>query len=269
MQLMAQSFLKRTLHRASLAFFGSLAALTGTPAHAQIASQTPPSVITPLSTEPDYNAVNITDGKIRISTPVLAIPAAPRLRLDVVQDAQPYLSAKLGGSPVESSVSTHIGGGSSESFSCTNDDVCTNHQGHGGRLDGSIAIGGPYTATIGGSAAVFNFDLLSYDTGGTGTRQVIYYASSATYPDGEVITYTYDMTPYPSGSRTLFRVTRMSSSTGYYVSFSYQGTDVNLPAWSTVAQTAVYKATDPATPLARHIYSASGAVTSGSVGRSN
>jgi RHS repeat-associated protein len=250
--------------RALLATFGCLVAASWTPAAAQIAASTPPSVITPLSTQPDQNDVNISTGRIRIGTPVLAIPAAPRLRLDTVQDAQPYLSAKIGSNPggyVESSVSTHIGGGSSESFSCVNDDVCTNHQGHGGRLDGAIAMGGPYTATLGQSGAAFTFDRLSYDSGPVGTRQVIYYASSAAYPDGEVISYTYDTAAYSSGSRTLYRVTRMSSNIGYYVTFSYQGTDVNLPAWSTVAQTAVYKATDPATPLARHIYSASGGVT--------
>jgi hypothetical protein len=132
---MAQSLLRKILQRISFAILGSIAAANSTSALAQIANSTPPSVITPLSSEPDHNAVNITDGKIRISTPVLAIPAAPRLRLDAVQDAQPYLSAKLGGTPVESSVSTHIGGSSSESFSCTNDDVCINHQGRGGTLE--------------------------------------------------------------------------------------------------------------------------------------
>ncbi|MFZ4747838.1 MAG: hypothetical protein ACOYLK_13235, partial [Sphingomonas sp.] len=159
----------------------SIGLMHGGQAAAQIANSTPPTVITPLSTEPDQNAVNIATGLIKISTPVLAIPAAPRLRLDSVQDAQPYLSAKVGmnagASYVESSVSTHIGGGSSESFSCKFDDVCSNYGGHGGRLDGAIAQGGPYTATIGGSGAVFNFNLLSYDSGGTGNRQLIYYAS--------------------------------------------------------------------------------------------
>ena len=245
--------------RTLLAVFGGLSLANSGPAAAQIANSTPPSVITPLLTEPDQNAVNIADGLISISTPLLAIPAAPRLSLNAVQDAQPFLVAKLGGSPVESSVSTHIGGPASESFSCLNDDICTNHQGHGGRLDGAIAAGGPYTAMIGGSGAVYTFDQLSFDSGGTGTRQVLYYASSVAYPDGELITYTYGTAPI--GGRTLFRVTRITSNIGYYVALTYQGTDPNLPAWSTVAQTAIYKTTDPATPLAQLTYSSTGGVT--------
>ena len=261
----SKAFLRAFPGRTLLGAVGCLAAMMGTPVAAQIANSTPPSVITPLSTQPDANAVNITDGRIRISTSPLAIPAAPRLSLDGVQDAQPYLIAKLGGGQgeyIESSISIHFGGASSESFSCKFDDVCTNHNGHGGTIDGAIANGGPYTITQGQTGVVYTFDRLSYDSGPIGTRQVIYYASSAAYPDGEVISYTYDTGNYASGQgQTLFRVTRMSSNLGYYTSFSYQGNDTTYPAWSTVAQTTMYNASDPATPLAQLTYAAGGAVT--------
>ena len=252
--------------RAFCAFLAALSVqtvLTGSEASAQIAGQTPPTVITPLMTEPDRNAVNITDGRIRIGLPTLAIPAAPRLRVDEIQNVMPYLVARLGGSGyIESSVSVNFGGASSESFSCLYDDVCTNHKGNGSVLDGSIANGGPYSVILSPIGAVYTFDQLSYDTGAAQqSRQVIYFASSIAYPDGEVISFTYETARYSSGQgATQFRVSRMSSSAGYYITFAYQGNDVAYDAWKTVAQTALYKASDPGSPLTQLSYTA-GTVT--------
>ena len=213
-------------------------------------------MISPLSTLPDFNKVNITDGQIVIDVPALGVPAAPRLTLDRVQNAMPYLVAKIStGSPVESSVSVHYGGSASEAFKCRNDDVCSSYKVNGSVLGGAIAYGGPYTFTASPSGAVYEFDKLSYDSGGTGTRTVIYYVSSIVYPDGETISYTYDEANYPSGlGPKLFRVTQISSSLGYSIGFTYHGTDVNYPAWNTVNQETLY-GPGSNTPLARFTYS--------------
>jgi hypothetical protein len=53
-------------------------------AAAQVAPEPPPG-ISPLRIEPDRNGVNITTGKIDIDVPVLSVPAAPRLRFDLLQ----------------------------------------------------------------------------------------------------------------------------------------------------------------------------------------
>ncbi len=245
-----------------LAALAAMGLALADPVNAQVANSTPPTVITPLEAQPDPNEVNITDGKTRVSIPGLSIAAAPRLALRVVEDAQPYIVVKMGnnlGGYVEASVSAHYGGPSSETFSCIYDDVCTNHHGHGSVLNFSAA-GGPNTVVLAPSGAVYNFDQLSYDSGwGGSTRTVIYYASSATYPDGEVISFTYQTANYASGQGAKqFRVTQMVSSVGYAVGFTYQGNDVTYPAWSTVATEAIYKSTAPSTPLAQLTYSGAG-----------
>lgn len=240
----------------------AIGALIAFPATAQVANGTPPAVISPLSSEPDQNRVNIATGKIRLDIPTLTIPAAPRLKLDALQNAMPYITARVsggGGNYIESSVSVHFGQETSDGFSCLFDDVCTNRKGQGSVLDGDITNGGPYAVTQGGSGAVYTFDRLSFDTNVNGTRQTIHYASSVVYPDGETISYTYDTAPL--GSRTIYRVTRISSSTGFHVQFSYQGSDPNLNAWLTVAQTVIYRTNAPATPIDQLSYSASGTIT--------
>lgn len=238
--------------------------LSATRANAQIANSTPPAVIAPLAAQLDPNGVNLTTGRITIDVPSLGIPAAPRLSLDKFQNAMPYLVAKVGAGYgyVESSISAHIGGASSIYFSCHSDDVCIDRKANGARLEGAIALGGPYTITLPGSGAVYTFDRLAYDSGGVGTRQLIYYASSAVYPDGEVISFTYHTANYPSGQgATQFRVTQISSNIGYHIAFSYQGNDVNYNEWKKVAQATVYKSSDPSTPLQQLNYSANGTIT--------
>ena len=63
-----------------------------------------PIVISPLRIESDPNDVNLVTGKTRMSQPVLAVPGAPNLRFDRVQNAAPYLSGResesMGDSPV-------------------------------------------------------------------------------------------------------------------------------------------------------------------------
>jgi RHS repeat-associated protein len=221
-------------------------------------AQTTAKVISPLTVESDQNGVNITTGQARVSSPTITIPAAPRLSFGLIQDAMPYLVANIATTPgeyVESSVAVHTGSASSESFRCIYDDVCNNKKLNGSTLDGSIAVGGPYIFNQSGTGAVYNFDQLEYNSGNTAPRTTRYYASSIIYPDGEVITLTYQTaTPTGWSNRYLHRLTQMSSSIGYYLTFSYHGTDVNQTAWGALAQATLYKSSAPSTPLGQLTY---------------
>jgi YD repeat-containing protein len=80
------------------------------------------------------------------------------------------------------------------------------------------------------------------------------YASSVQYPDGETIAYTYDISTYPGAPyplcgvpptgncQSFFRPTRISSTSGYYITITYQyaGTDVSNPLWSEPAEAALF-----------------------------
>jgi RHS repeat-associated protein len=223
-------------------------------------AQTSATVISPLTVEADPNGVNLTTGQALIATPTINIPAAPRLSFGLIQNAMPLLNARITstiGNYVESSVAVHTGSSASQSFNCIYDDVCTNRKGNGAVIEGGIAVGGPYTFTDSGTGAVYTFDSLAYDSGTTSPRQIQYYATSIVYPDGEVIYLTYDKAN--AQSRTFHRLTGMSSSIGYYLTFTYQGSDANVGAWGVLAQATLYKST---TPLAQLTYnSPNGTIT--------
>lgn len=234
------------------------------PAVAQ--SPTTATVITPLESASDINHVNLSTGLIRVEVPSLSVPAAPRLRFESLQNTVPYLSANVTaplGSYVESSIAVHTGASTSESFRCIYDDVCSNRRLNGAVIEGGLAIGGPYSFTESQSGAVYAFDSLQSDTGaGQAERRLNYYGSSITYPDGEVITFTYDKATYSSGQGpTHHRLTRMSSNIGFHIDFSYEGSDVNYPGWFALRVATLYSAAAPTTPLARLTYAANGTIT--------
>jgi RHS repeat-associated protein len=227
--------------------------LLGTIATAPAAAQTTATVITPLKTQPDVNNVNIGTGLIRVDVPSLSVPAAPRLRFDSLQNAVPHLQAYVG-----SSIAVHTGASSSVRFDCRFDDVCVNIKADGSQIEGNILGGGPYSFTESQSGAVYAFDSLHFDSGvEQQNRQVQYYASSITYPDGEVIAFSYDKAT--SSNPIHHRLTRMSSNLGYSITFTYQGSDVNYPSWHALAQATLY-GSDPNTPLGRLTY-ANGTIT--------
>ena len=60
-----------------------------------------PQVISPLRVESDPNGVNLVNGKMTMSIPVLSVPGAPNLRFDRVQNAAPYVSGRRWGSAGE------------------------------------------------------------------------------------------------------------------------------------------------------------------------
>ena len=239
---------------------GMLMILAG-PAFAQATNP----AITPLTSEPDVNGVNITDGQMQMDVPTLSIPAAPRLKFDRVQSFMPHLIMNIsggGGDYVQSSISVHTGRSSSESFSCLYDDACRSLKNNGAVIEGNMTTGEFLTVTEGQTGAVYNFDLLEYDSGfSQQTRRVQRYASQITYPDGEVIWLSYQTAVY--FNRTLHRVTQISSSIGYYITVSYRSADSQgqTGLWLSPAQATLYKGGLPTTPLAQLTYGANGEIT--------
>lgn len=209
----------------------------------------PPQVITPLRVEADRNGVNLIDGMTRLEMPRIAVPAAPRLTFSRLQDVAPYLTATIPGGEADGSASyysAHTGTSTSESFKCLNSD-CKSVVGSGSTLLGN-------TITQAGSGARWNFNLASFDsTNINGLRNILYYASSVSYPDGETITYNYQT--YAAGIRTYYRPTIITSSLGYAISVTYQSDTYNW-LWSVPKDVTLYATATPSTALAKLSYSA-------------
>lgn len=204
---------------------------------AALAQDELPHVISPLTVASDQNGVNLIDGKLSMDMPVLAVPAAPHLRYDRIQNAAPYLSGvsnPAGDGLATSTWSIHAGTGTSDSFRCVEAD-CTSVAG-----SGSTFRWGTNKYRQSGSAAEWTFNIVYGVTTGGGHTNSIYYASRITYPNGEIIDYTYD-TAYLTGDtlgRSFRRPTRIESSLGYAITITYQGGDLNADpnAWQTPAQ---------------------------------
>ena len=226
------------------------AALLCAPAQAQDIPQVP----TPLQSAKEVNGVNVMDGKIKIERPTLSIPAAPRLTFDRSQISGAYIVEKRLSvdSPTIDNFSVQLGGGTSLSFHCV-DYVCENLTGDGSKLK----MPSGQVVTIHGSGAVYHFNLQSIALSGTNdTAQ--YYASSADYPDGETINYGYD-TATLSGDplyRTFYRLRSVSTSLGYTIAITYQGSDFNGDpgAWQTPTQATLSKDSAPLVPLGQLTY---------------
>jgi hypothetical protein len=62
-----------------------------------VAQQQLPTTISPIRVESDPNGVNLVNGKSRLNLPILAVPGAPNLRLDRIQNLAPYMSARTSG----------------------------------------------------------------------------------------------------------------------------------------------------------------------------
>lgn len=143
-----------------------------------------PTTISPLQVERDPNGVNLITGKIELGPPALAVPGAPNLRFERLQNAAPYVSGSQSGtSIVHASYSVHTNTGTSESFRCID------FQCQGLTYTGSTFVTGTAqsTYTRGGSGEIYRFDL-KHVRSGTAPETMLYYASSVTYPNGEVIT---------------------------------------------------------------------------------
>jgi len=239
---------------------GILSALATMPSSA--AAQAMPDVISPLTSEPDPNGVNLTNGKKNVDVPTLSVPAAPRLRFDKVQNSAPYIVGKIDGASgaetLTGNYSVHSGAESSESFKCDQEMGCTSVTDSGSMYRTGFSSMNIYQRAGGGEVYTFNLKHIDNRTDPS-PRTVQYYASSVQYPDGEVISYTYGTGSLPGDTfnRTFYRPTNVSSSRGYQITITYQyaGTDVSQSGWGSPAQAALYSSADPATPLQRLTYS--------------
>jgi RHS repeat-associated protein len=246
--LMPHLFLRESSWKSVLAFAVMAVSLVP-PAYSQTLPT--PTVISPLRVQPDINDLNLATGKTSIRGPVMQVPAAPRLKFDIIQNMAPYVVRNISNANgiLTEKVVAHYGGDSSESFSCT-DHECASVNGTGSTMVSNLL-------TRVGSGEVYNFSLLHLSS----TTQLIYYASSVTYPDGEVISFQYDTGTFPSDSanRTFYRPNRVSSNTGYAITVAYQanGADASVSGWGTVSATSLFAAIDPATTLASLNFSGS------------
>lgn len=209
-----------------------------------------PEVISPLRVETDHNGVNVVSGKTQLSIPVLSVPAAPNLRFDYVQNAAPYVSGKqrtVSGAITEANYSVHTITGTSESFLCPDLD-CTSITG-----TGSVFIPNANFYSRGGSGERYWFNLES--TNSTVLDQVTlqYYASSVTYQNGEVISFTYDTATLAGDpfNRTFYRPTRVTSNLGFFITIAYHPGELGSAGWNSPAQAALYSSAAPTTPLGR------------------
>lgn len=250
--------------------FGAMLALAA--GSAAVDAQDLPQTISPLQVEPDRNGVNLVTGKMTPDALVLSVPAAPRLRFDRVQNAAPYSSGEQfknwdTGAEQTGSWTVHTANGTSESFRCYWDPddkkQCTSVTGSGSSLNYS----GTYYRRS-GSGELYSYNLAHVFTYPAPTdphpRYLrLFYASKIEYPDGEVISYTYDNANLPNDpySRSFYRPNRISTNLGYYITISYQSNDLTQPGWGSPSVVALYSASDPATPLARLTDNGNGTVT--------
>ncbi len=244
-------------HRGRKKLTGVLAALAMLAAAAPAAAQDVPTVISPLKVEADDNGVNITDGKISLDMPTLSVPAAPNLKFDRVQNAAPYFVGRITtqgeGGYSTGNYSIHYGGASSEGFQCV-DSECSSITGTGSTFNPGIK-----NFRQAGSGAVYKLNLKYANTLGSPISVKSYYASQVSYPNGEVISYTYQTvteTPY-----TYYRPTRLTSNLGYYIDITYQGDTFGTNDWNTAKTAALYSASDPVNPLQKFTYGTDGTIT--------
>jgi len=227
-----------------------------------------PEVISPLRIETDHNGVNVISGKILPPIPAITVPAAPNLRFDWVQNAAPYMNGTqsgVAGGVTQANFSVHTLAGSSESFRCPDFD-CLSLTG-----SGSAFVKTPSASFYarGGSGEQYVFDQKSFETTGN-PLSMRFYASSVTWPNGEVITFQYDTAIIPGSNPivTLHRPNRVTSNLGYFITITYHTNDVLTGgAWSVPAQATLYKSTAPTTVLDRLSYNADASIITDIGGR--
>ncbi|MGB8326459.1 MAG: RHS repeat-associated core domain-containing protein [Steroidobacteraceae bacterium] len=239
--------------RSAVGIVGLLASLYTPFAVAQTATDLP-QVISPLQAAKDHNGVNVLNGKNRVGLPRISVPGAPRLTFERIQDVTLYINAKVtsagGLLSLTENDSAHIGGDRSVSFRCADGD-CVSVGGDGSSL---VPLGNSRIVVMGGSGEKYLFNVLQVKTTGT-YPTARYYASQVQYPDGEVISYTYDSAAVAGNPATFRRPNTVSSNVGYYLSITYQSNDVSTGSlWSSPAQVTLYNASSPSTPLARLTY---------------
>jgi RHS repeat-associated protein len=239
-----------------------LLALTATVAGSDVAyAQDPPAVISPLRVESDPNGVNLATGRFSIDGPVLSVPGAPNLVFDRIQNAAPYVKGTVSGEAGEIPVgnySVHIGAGTSESFRCSDTIDCESVTGTGSTFRPVGTNSFRYQQAGTGAIYTFNIKHVNDATGGS-PRVILYYASGATYPNGEAIGYDYGTATLPGDPfhRIFYRPTRVTSNLGYFIDITYQPGALGEMGWNMPATATIFASAAPTTPLRRLTYSGS------------
>ncbi|WP_217430803.1 RHS repeat domain-containing protein [Sphingomonas bacterium] len=254
---MRSQTLNKRCYNASLSIITLAAALVSGEAQGQSAPT--PQVATPLRVEPDRNGVNLADGKLTIDETSLSTPADPHLTFTRINDVAPYVVGNLASSGDQSNntYSVHTGGSSSDSFLCPDYD-CTSQTGDGAQFIANARI---YQSAP--SNDIYTFDVVQA-AASTTNRTEMYYASTAVFTDGEVLTYTYDTTNYTGAGGATFssrRPIRVQSNTGYYLTITYQSSDISSTAFGNPAQVSLYSPADATNPIGQLTYTSDGSAT--------
>jgi YD repeat-containing protein len=204
---------------------------------------TPP----PIRSTVDANGVDLVTGALTITSPGLSIgqgEGALTYQRNII--ATGWTDNVIGTVNVSGSTTTISFGAISDSFTLSGG-VYTNAEGLGSTLTLS---GGYYTYTSGaGVVTVFQQSLAGYiPSYGNGGRPI-----SVTYPDGRVLTYTYQTVTVSGQSAS--RVQSVNNNFGYQLKFTYAlntpATLSDLTAWTTVATvTGINNAVDYCSPSA-------------------
>src|SRR6185369_5327192 len=85
------------------------------------------------------------------------------------------------------------------------------------------------------------------------TKHVDLCGSKVTYPDGEVLTLSYELQDPAHPATSAVRLTKVQSTTGYFLQFTYW--DSQPSGWNLVQTATIYATANPSTALARLSYS--------------
>jgi RHS repeat-associated protein len=257
----------RNSHRIAVAL--AAAALAGWPCFAAAQGQEAPPVVSPIRVESDGNGVNVATGRTTIEGPVLSVPAAPNLRFDRVQNAAPYVTGSISGSGFNAigNYNVHIGASASEAFRCVYL-TCDSGTGTGSvyLIDADPAPPDERQYRQAGSGARYYFDKLHFNELGANGRKLQYYASRVVWPNGEIITYTYDIGGLTGLARTFYRPRRIASNMGYHIDLTYpvQYMDYGVTEWASPNTATLFRTAEPEAPLRRFTYSGGTVTDSGS-----
>jgi len=228
-----------------------------------------PLPISPLVVASDGNGINLTDGKMTPPALTLSTPAAPNLKFDRVQNAAPHINGiqykDFEGSVGSGTWTVHTADGVSEGFHCGWDiddgKICYSATASGSALQ---YAGADYRNSKSGAYYKFNVIRTFSAPAPSNPDQRLFryfYASRVAYPEGEVIHYDYGTAYWGIDPTPYYRPIRVTSSLGYYISIAYAHNEVSQPGWGTPTEVALYKASDPSTPLQKLTYNSDGTTT--------
>lgn len=231
---------------------------------ASVSAEEDHKYIKPLEIVTDINGVDLVSGKYSPKFPTLSIPAAPRLSFHTIQK---FISKIEGtwsptglGQAKQETHSVTFGGSTSEFFKCKDYD-CIPERSTGSILMGSMS-GQAFRYIQGSTGIVIRYTIPAGSYPTTHYPSGTFFASTITYPDGEVITIDYDRnTPYYDR-----RPVQATSNLGYHMSFTYASDD-NGANWAKPSRVTIAKTNEPNTILAENNYSHSNSTVTDALGR--